>query len=189
MRSIILSVITLGLFSASPVFARYEYFMNFEAKYPKAKALQRCTLCHGSEGFTDYGMEFAMSEYNFDAIEPLDSDGDTASNIEEINRVTDPSFKDDVPASGQAQYSCWVQPWTKASFFGNCSLWATSVYDWIQLRVNSLELCMARAHDWLGQMVKNPDPTVEKPGVCRVDEVKLEFYTTEYRVRASVEKK
>lgn len=71
----------------------------FAKKYPKAKNLAECRLCHTDTfGFNAYGKDFKNAGHNFQAIENKDSDGDGATNIEEISSGTWPGNATSRPA-------------------------------------------------------------------------------------------
>ncbi|NJD56607.1 MAG: hypothetical protein FIA94_09420 [Nitrospirae bacterium] len=93
-------VLTVVLAGAAAVFAFGSYLTDpgtgFNAVYPAATAISHCVLCHvdpaGGGARNPYGTDFASSAipghtaHAFDAaLEALDSDGDTFSNITEIN--------------------------------------------------------------------------------------------------------
>jgi len=82
---------------------------TFEATYPSANGsrIDACNLCHNSPAGGDarnpYGLDFQASVgtdaggHNFSAIESLDSDGDSFTNIAEINALTFPGNESDHP--------------------------------------------------------------------------------------------
>ena len=85
-------------------------FKKFQATYPNSQLPGKmgCMLCHedtDSYNRNPYGMEVEKTlatnggAPNFAAIEALDSDGDSFTNIEEINANTAPGDKNDHPAS------------------------------------------------------------------------------------------
>ena len=75
-------------------YAESKYKTNFENTYPAAKGspIDTCTLCHpsGSGPRNPYGAAYGNNGHNFKTIEPLDSDGDTFSNIKEIKDWSNP---------------------------------------------------------------------------------------------------
>ena len=77
-------------------FAIKDYRTQFLALYPHTKGmkLSSCKLCHDSPGYHNinaFGDDFTTYGYDYKAIENLDSDGDTVSNIDEINNLTHPA--------------------------------------------------------------------------------------------------
>lgn len=77
--------VAFGFFS-SPAHALPKYLRAFKTKYPAAQKIVTCTLCHNTADMSRnaYGLDFKLKEFNFEAIEPLDSDQDGFSNAEEI---------------------------------------------------------------------------------------------------------
>ena len=79
----------------------------FKEKYPEAKAINgKCSTCHmmalpkkdGDHKNNAYGADLAKTKnkdgkYDFAAIEKKDSDGDGASNLDEITKGTNPGDK------------------------------------------------------------------------------------------------
>ena len=90
---VVLSVLAIGATAAN---AMSVYLYTFNLTYPSAAATlgQDCTLCHvvpgGGGPPNSYGSDFARNGYDFHAIEPLDSDNDGFTNIEEIQALTYP---------------------------------------------------------------------------------------------------
>lgn len=88
-------------------FATPAHLAEFQTAYPNSSAkLQSCTLCHTSPPTrNNYGNDFAANNTTgaaanaFHAIEPLDSDGDGFTNLEEINAGTFPGDPTDKPTS------------------------------------------------------------------------------------------
>jgi uncharacterized protein YegL len=75
------------------------------ARYPNIQGtrLNQCRLCHVmDEAFrmNPYGRDYVQHGRDFGAIEPLDSDGDGFSNIDEILALTFPGWADSHPAIG-----------------------------------------------------------------------------------------
>jgi hypothetical protein len=73
------------------------YLSQFKTTYPAAASTigANCTLCHIPPGtsvnnLNSYATDLLNSGINFTAIEPLDSDGDGFTNIQEINAGTYP---------------------------------------------------------------------------------------------------
>jgi hypothetical protein len=81
------------------------YLSQFKTTYPAAAMTigASCTLCHtGSPSITNinpYAQAFANAGHNFATIEPLDSDGDGFTNIQEINAGTYPGDATSKPAT------------------------------------------------------------------------------------------
>jgi len=98
MKNTIISLFTFLLFSSS-LFAFPSYTKEFLQVYPHAKKspLRSCTLCHVDGGYNQYSYDYEDYGYDFEAIEPLDSDGDGFSNIEEINALTFPGDFESYP--------------------------------------------------------------------------------------------
>jgi hypothetical protein len=67
------------------------------AYYPNIKGtrLNNCRLCHENDerfALNPYGRDYVRHDRDFAAIEPLDSDGDGFSNIDEILALTFPGL-------------------------------------------------------------------------------------------------
>ncbi len=91
-------VLVLGL--SGIAFGKSDYLTIFTNKYPGTSF--SCTVCHGPSGppLNPYGSAFKSNGSNtaaLTAIEPLDSDGDGASNIVEINAGTFPGDPNSKP--------------------------------------------------------------------------------------------
>jgi len=87
-------VFTLIVTTCTIAYAKKEYTTQFNNRYgtagtDKGTTLGSCITCHrqidGKGGENGYGTAYKNSGHNFVAIEPLDSDGDGFSNIEEIS--------------------------------------------------------------------------------------------------------
>ena len=123
MKSRILSILPLFLFGvlmSAQAYARAP-FRDVAAKaYPNAaKTLLSCKLCHEGTNFKQrnpYGMDFEKAAKDagypsnadalsaaFKAIEKIDSDGDTVSNIDEINKGTFPGDKNSHPVLSELE--------------------------------------------------------------------------------------
>jgi cytochrome c553 len=102
--SVLALLLTLGL--GTSLLATMEIQKAFKEKYPEAKALNtKCSTCHtmalpkkdGDHTNNPYGADLAKTKkdgkYDFAAIEKKDSDGDGVSNIDEINKGTNPGDK------------------------------------------------------------------------------------------------
>lgn len=107
MRIVIVIVIMLVVF-ASAVFALPAYFQMFKKieKPPANSALEKayCLTCHkkpaGGKELNPYGADFkknGKSEAALKKIEPLDSDGDGATNKAETTKGTLPGDKTSKP--------------------------------------------------------------------------------------------
>ena len=84
--------------------ARESYKAAFEANYPSAVGTRtdQCQLCHTTNfNFTrnPYGTDYEKNGHNFTIIEPLDSDGDGFTNIDEIHNLTFPGDAKDFPGN------------------------------------------------------------------------------------------
>ena len=89
------------------VYATSTYMNNFNSTYgTSGTVLNTCGVCHVSAGGggarTPYGEAFRTAGHSFTAIEPLDSDGDTYTNIVEINARTNPGVASSHPTTGTA---------------------------------------------------------------------------------------
>ncbi len=75
-------------------FALSTYFKSFKKTYPNFDS-PSCAICHdhAPPKLNYYGMDFQKANYDFKAIESLDSDGDSIVNLEEINKNTNPGDK------------------------------------------------------------------------------------------------
>ena len=102
--SVLALLLTLGL--GTSLLATMDIQKAFKEKYPEAKALNgKCSTCHtmalpkkdGDHTNNAYGADLAKTKkdgkYDFAAIEKKDSDGDGVSNIDEINKGTNPGDK------------------------------------------------------------------------------------------------
>lgn len=96
--------VIISLSFASSAFATPSYFQAFKAQYPSATGLTSCKLCHDGmpPALNPYGIDFQKAGHNFVAIEGLDSDGDSYTNIQEINAGTWPGDKDSHPSASPA---------------------------------------------------------------------------------------
>lgn len=80
-----------------------EYQSQFNAKYDmRGSKLDSCLTCHtqhagGVENMNPYGTDFGKNNHDFGAIEGLDSDGDGATNIDEIKAESFPGDPNDKP--------------------------------------------------------------------------------------------
>jgi hypothetical protein len=88
--------------NAGTVLAHSEYLTTFNNSYGTGStALNDCNLCHGQtksiSNLNGYGSDWRTNGKNFKTIETFDSDGDTFSNIEEINARTFPGAASDFP--------------------------------------------------------------------------------------------
>lgn len=84
----------LGLL-ANPAFAKLAYLKQFKEMYPSARALHSCVACHDSvPKLNPYGLDYGKFARDLKALEPLDSDGDTYTNLVEIQAQTFPGNKD-----------------------------------------------------------------------------------------------
>jgi hypothetical protein len=98
-----IGILSFTLALSNAAWAKGPYLTKFTQAYPEAKTLasKRCVICH--EAMNDfrrntYGRDFEKAAQNFQAIEALDSDGDSFTNIEEIKAGTLPGDKLSFPA-------------------------------------------------------------------------------------------
>lgn len=105
------SLLTIGLYGQSFGFPNYASL--FQSTFPASplsslsttsgQAGNLCTVCHGPSGGTrnSFGVAFATAAHAFTiALQNADSDGDTFSNITEINAGTFPGNAASFPATG-----------------------------------------------------------------------------------------
>jgi hypothetical protein len=109
----LVSVFVLG--TVGSVFANSGYFSDWKAAYPNsASSSFSCSLCHTSApSLNDYGAAVVAANFNYASIESSDSDGDGATNIEEINAGTNPGDINSKPAPAPVActdytYSDWT---------------------------------------------------------------------------------
>jgi len=86
----------------SPALAKPDYLAEFNKKYDtRGSKLDSCVTCHttqqDAQHLNPYGADFGKHNHDFGAIEPLDSDGDGFSNIDEIKAGTFPGDPKDNP--------------------------------------------------------------------------------------------
>ncbi len=93
MKTIILVLISLFSIAA---FATPAQRNAMKTQYP-GKAIS-CKTCHDqTPKLNPYGYDFEKANHDFKAIEGLDSDGDEAINLDEINANTAPGDKGSKP--------------------------------------------------------------------------------------------
>jgi len=83
----------------SPAMGKPDYLAEFNKKYDtRGSKLDSCNTCHttpqDAQHLNPYGADFGKHNHDFGAIEPLDSDGDGFSNIDEI-KAEGPAQHDD----------------------------------------------------------------------------------------------
>lgn len=99
----VISAVSFAVVSP-PAESTPEYSSQFNAKYKtRGTKLEGCTTCHTSpspskENINPYATDFAAANHDFGAIETKDSDGDGATNIDEINAKTFPGDPSDKPS-------------------------------------------------------------------------------------------
>lgn len=99
-----ISAIGFGVFSPTAQ-STPEYLSQFNSKYDtRGTKLDSCLTCHttaggGAENMNPYGLDFGKNNHDFAAVEGLDSDGDSFSNIDEIKAETFPGDPNDNPNS------------------------------------------------------------------------------------------
>lgn len=104
-----------------PAGAKPEYLDAFNEKYDtRGTRLDSCMTCHNSstpsvENRNSYGVDFAKANYDFGAIEQLDSDGDGFKNIEEIKALTFPGDRQDNPSTATTTTSTTTTTTTRPS--------------------------------------------------------------------------
>jgi hypothetical protein len=97
-----------GFAFSPPAQSTPEWSSQFNSKYSASGTkLDSCTTCHqagaapSQETLNPYGADFAANNHDFAVIEPLDSDGDGVTNIDEINGGSFPGDPADKPMAGQ----------------------------------------------------------------------------------------
>jgi len=113
----IVSVVLLGGYGFAHAFGSYltDPVTGFNAVYPSAGAISHCVLCHtdpaGGGARNSYGSDYESTaipghtSHVFDAaLEALDSDGDTFSNITEITAGSYPGDATSVPPPPPAAF-------------------------------------------------------------------------------------
>jgi hypothetical protein len=85
-------VMAVTAWAYSNAYASSDYLSLFNSQYgTSGTALNSCSVCHSATpALNSYGNAYLNSGYNFAAIESQDSDGDTFTNIVEINARTFP---------------------------------------------------------------------------------------------------
>ena len=88
--------------------ARPGYLRKFQTQYPEAKVLadMKCALCHNEATMDlnafghDVGLNYAANgkKIVWEQLEPIDSDGDAYTNLEEIKAGTHPGDRNSKPA-------------------------------------------------------------------------------------------
>ncbi len=97
MKAIVLGAVVLFSLSTQ-CWASKSYLQQFKSTYSKYPA-GTCKTCHGTlPQLNPYGLEFQSKGHDFLTIEPLDSDGDGFSNIDEIKPGTNPGDKNSHPS-------------------------------------------------------------------------------------------
>lgn len=88
----ILLVMTFLLSVCTVAYATSSYMTSFNSRYSTSgTALNTCSVCHTTAPTCNsYGNAFKNNANNYATIEPLDSDGDSFTNIVEINARTFP---------------------------------------------------------------------------------------------------
>ncbi len=96
----------VALLATTPSFALQDYLTAFEGTYPAARVtrIDACLLCHVNSNPSlnstrnNYGKAYSDHNYDFAAIESLDSDTDGYTNLAEITALTFPGDATDKPA-------------------------------------------------------------------------------------------
>ncbi|OFZ70944.1 MAG: hypothetical protein A3K03_02870 [Bdellovibrionales bacterium RIFOXYD1_FULL_44_7] len=87
-------LVVLGIFGTANAFGAMSDMKTFRNAYPKAKTISKCSVCHEPDKKLNYyGMDYEKANKDLKAIEALDSDGDTVTNIAEVNKNTFPGDK------------------------------------------------------------------------------------------------
>jgi hypothetical protein len=96
-----LFIMALIFASDTGVYASSPYLSTFNNTYGTSTSkLNTCSLCHTSVPYLNpYGTDFLNNGHNFQAIEPLDSDGDGSTNIVEIEARTFPGDPTSIPST------------------------------------------------------------------------------------------
>ncbi len=99
----LLAVLLVVIARPAPAQAKSNYLAAFISAYPAAAGskLESCTLCHTASipNLNAFGADYRRLGHNFAAIENLDSDGDGATNLVEINARTWPGDPADRPGA------------------------------------------------------------------------------------------
>ena len=95
MKTRVIGILFLTAFMYSGLaLAKSAYLKAFKEAYPNATALHKCNVCHEkAPKLNPYGLDYGNHGHDFKEIEPFDSDGDTVSNLDEINQGTWPGEK------------------------------------------------------------------------------------------------
>jgi hypothetical protein len=101
--SALMSMAGFGLL-VSPALSKPEYLADFNKKYgTQGTRLDSCDTCHTTSQDADhlnpYGADVRKANFDFGAIEGVDSDGDGFTNIDEIKATTFPGNPNDNPNS------------------------------------------------------------------------------------------
>ncbi len=103
---VLLAVLLAFAGRPAPAQAKSSYLAAFVSAYPTAAGskLESCTLCHTASipNLNTFGSDYRRLGHNFAAIENLDSDGDGATNLTEINAHTWPGDPADRPGAATA---------------------------------------------------------------------------------------
>ena len=150
------------------------------SRYPSLRdtPLQSCTTCHmpaKADFLNGYGLALRDAKMSFEEIEDLDSDGDTVSNIDEINdesfpdRATSPeyyifhvNFSDKDPELGKVHFNHEMHV-IKESFLsqGRCAnchgknLFPKEFNDTVSVRPLAHQICW-RCHETSGSKLAPP---------------------------------
>ncbi len=101
---LVLAIAIIG--SGGVAYSSSDYTSDFNSYYGTdgsrgGDTLGSCITCHTSPtgpALNQYGIDFFVNRYNFEAIEPLDSDGDGSNNLIEILADTFPGDPESFPA-------------------------------------------------------------------------------------------
>ena len=104
---LVLLLTAIALAGVPEASSQESYKAAFEANYPSSVGtrIDQCLVCHTTNfNFTrnPYGTDYEKNGHNFNIIEPLDSDGDGFTNINEIRNLTFPGDAKDFPGSPAA---------------------------------------------------------------------------------------
>jgi hypothetical protein len=86
----------------SPATGKPDYLAEFNQKYSTSGTrLDGCATCHttqqDAQHLNTYGADLAKRDHDYGALEPLDSDGDGVSTIDEIKAGAFPGDPEDYP--------------------------------------------------------------------------------------------
>jgi len=129
-------LLTMALIAgfSTMAFALPGYLTSFQTKYGTGITIDTCSLCHtgtpSASNTNQFAKDFASAGHAFTAaLEALDSDGDTYTNIAEITARTFPGDAASHPGSPpppSAGMGTWVGEWVKITTTSKGSCHASS---------------------------------------------------------------